>query len=318
MKIVILDGYTANPGDLSWEKLEQFGEIKVYDRTPQEKIVERIQGYDIVLVNKTPITRETIFSSDTLKFIGVLATGYNIVDVKAAREKNIPVANVPGYSTESVAQLTFAFILELTHHVGDHSQGVHNGKWINSKDFCYWDYPLLELNGKTLGIIGYGAIGQKVGEIAKAFGMNLLVCSNHKRAELEDDKTRYTDYDEIFKKSDFITLHCPLFPETKNLIRKENIEKMKDGVFIINTSRGPVINEVDLRQALETGKVGGAAVDVISSEPMKNDNPLYKAPNCFITPHIAWAPYEARIRLIDITKKNIQAFIENKPINVVN
>jgi glycerate dehydrogenase len=310
--IVILDGYTENPGDLSWEGFEKLGELTVYDRTPADKIVERIGEADIVYTNKTPISRETLDACPSIKFIGVLATGYNVVDVLAAKEKGIPVANIPTYGTAAVAQMTFALLLEVCHHVGAHSDSVFAGEWTKSPDFCYWNYPLIELAGKTMGILGYGRIGRAAGDIAKAFGMDVIAYDAFVQAE------ESVSLDELFARSDVISLHCPLFPETEGIINSGSIAKMKDSVIIINTSRGPLIVEQDLADALNSGKVYAAAVDVVSAEPIKADNPLLKAKNCIITPHIAWAPRESRQRLMDIAVENLRSFLDGKPANIVN
>ncbi len=312
IKIVILDGYTENPGDLSWEGFEKLGELTVYDRTPADKIVERIGGADIVYTNKTTISRETLDACPSVRFIGVLATGYNVVDVAAAKEKGIPVANIPTYGTAAVAQMTFALLLEVCHHVGAHSDSVFAGEWANSPDFCYWKYPLIELAGKTMGVVGYGRIGRAAGDIAKAFGMEVIAYDAFVQAE------ESVSLDELFARSDVISLHCPLFPETEGIINSASIAKMKDGVIIINTSRGPLIVEQDLADALNSDKVYAAAVDVVSAEPIKADNPLLKAKNCIITPHIAWAPRESRQRLMDIAVENLRSFLAGNPVNVVN
>lgn len=318
MKIVVLDGYTENPGDLSWDGLKKYGEVAVYDRTPAEEIVKRIGNADAVYTNKAPITKETLAACPELKYIGVLATGYNVVDVTAAKEKGIPVTNIPTYGTESVAQFAIALLLELCHHVGAHSDAVFRGEWTDNIDWCFWNHPLIELAGKTLGVIGYGRIGQKTGRIAQALGMKVLAHDSHRSPALENENCTYVELDELFARSDAISLHCPLFPETEGMINKDSIAKMKDGVLIINNSRGPLIVEQDLYEALESGKVGGAAVDVVSSEPIKADNPLLKAKNMIITPHISWASHESRARLMDIAVDNLRAFIEGKPQNVVN
>lgn len=317
MKIVVLDGYTLNPGDLTWRGLEELGELVVYDRTPENMVAERIGDAEVVFTNKTPITRESIEKTN-IKFIGVLATGFNIVDISAARERGIPVSNVPAYSTDSVAQMVFAHILEICQHVASHSRAVMEGEWENSPDFCFWKHPLIELSGKTIGIIGYGRIGQKTAAIARAFGMKVLATANHPKRELENEGMKYVNLDELLSNSDIISLHCPLTEETKGIINRSTIGKMKDGVIIINTSRGPLIVEEDLAEALNNGKVYAAGVDVVSAEPIRGDNPLLKAKNIFITPHIAWAPIEARIRLMDITVENLKAFLRGKPVNVVN
>lgn len=318
MKIVILDGYTLNPGDLSWSELENIGELTVYDRTDEEEIVARIGDAEYIYTNKTPITKETLEKCPNIKWIGVLATGYNVVDVEAAKRKNIPVCNVPTYGTSAVSQYVFALLLELCHHVGEHSRSVKNGDWTNCKDFCYWNYPLMELKDKTMGIIGLGRIGQDTAKIAQAFGMNVLAFDQYQIEELKSDTLKYVELDELFEKSDIISLHCPLFESTKGIINKANIAKMKDGAMILNTSRGPLIVEEDLREALESGKVSGAASDVVSTEPIKADNVLINAPNMIITPHIAWAPKESRKRLLDIAINNLTEFIKGNIINSVD
>ncbi|HHW67951.1 D-2-hydroxyacid dehydrogenase [Defluviitalea raffinosedens] len=318
MKIVILDGYTENPGDLSWEGFEKLGDLTVYDRTPSDKIIERIGDAEVVYTNKTPITRETLDACPNIKFIGVLATGYNVVDVNAAKEKGIPVSNIPTYGTMAVAQFAIALLLELCHHIGEHSECVKRGDWTNNPDWCFWNYPLVELAGKTMGVIGFGRIGQATAKIAQALGMKILAYDSFKNPALESETCKYAELDELLANSDVISLHCPLFSETEGIINKSTIAKMKDGVMIINTSRGPLIVEEDLRDALNSGKVAGAAVDVVSSEPIKMDNPLLQAKNMIITPHIAWAPKESRQRLMDIAVENLKAYAAGAPINVVN
>lgn len=318
MKIVILDGYTENPGDLSWEGIEKFGDLTVYDRTPEDKVIERISGAEIVFTNKTPVSKAAIESNPKLQFIGVLATGYNIVNVAAAKEAGVVVSNIPTYGTDAVAQYAMALLLEMCHHVGEHSDCVKAGEWTNNKDWCFWNHPLIELAGKTLGVIGFGRIGQRTAEIAMAFGMNILAYDEYQNKALESDRCRYVSLDELLANSDAISLHCPLFPSTEGIINKDTIAKMKDGVMIINTSRGPLIVEADLRDALNSDKVAGAAVDVVSTEPIKMDNPLLQAKNMIITPHIAWAPKESRKRLMDIAVENLQAFVNGSPENVVN
>lgn len=318
MKIVILDGYTENPGDLSWAGLEALGELTVYDRTPADKIVERIGDAEIVFTNKTPISRETIAACESIRFIGVLATGYNIIDVAFARERGIPVCNVPGYSTVSVAQHVFALLLEITSHVGSHSDSVHAGKWTECADFCYWNKPLIELCGKTFGIIGYGSIGKAVARIAAAFGMKVLVCATHVDPSQETESIRYASRDEIFAKSDVISFHCPLFPETQGMVNKDSIASMKDGVILINTARGPIVVDEDVVEAVKSGKIYAYAADVVSAEPIHPDNPLLGVENVILTPHIAWAPKESRQRLMDITVSNLKAFLDGAPVNVVN
>ena len=312
MKIVILDAYAANPGDLSWDALKALGDLTIYDRTAACDVDEHMTGAEIVLTNKTPITANNIEKAKSLRYIGVLATGYNIVDIDAARKKGIPVTNIPAYSTDSVGQLVFALLLEICHHVGHHSTAVHSGRWSSNTDFAFWDYPLIELCGKTIGIIGYGRTGQAVARIARAFGMNVIATGTHR------SYPELVSMDELLKSSDVISLNCPLVPETRNLICKDTISRMKDGVIIINTSRGPVVNENDLSEALKNGKVYAAGIDVASQEPINRDNPLLGLDNCFITPHIAWATYEARVRLINIATDNVCAFINGTPKNVVN
>ncbi len=318
MKIVVLDGYTTNPGDLSWDKLKELGDTVIYDRTPAELTAERIGDAEIVLTNKAPVTRETMDKCGRIKYIGVLATGYNIVDTDAAREKNIIVTNIPTYGTDAVAQFTIALLLEICNHAGDHSHAVKNGEWSSSKDWSFWNHPLIELSGKTMGIIGFGRIGRKTGEIARALGMNVLASARHPEPSTELEGYKYTDLKTLLKESDVISLHCPLTPETWGIINKSSISEMKDGVIILNTSRGPLIVEEDLKDALNSGKVAAAACDVVSSEPISADNPLLKAKNIIITPHIAWAPIEARRRLMDFTLENLTRFLGGKPINIVN
>lgn len=317
MKIVVLDGYTENPGDLSWEPLRELGELTVYDRTPHKEIVSRIGDAQIIITNKTPISREIFEACSSIRYVGVLATGYNVVDVIAAKERKIPVCNIPTYGTTAVAQMVMALLLEVCHHVGAHAAAVKNGDWTKNIDWCFWNYPLIELAGKTIGIIGFGRIGQATAKLAAAFGMKVLAYDGH---ESEEGKKigEYVSLDELLAKSDVISLHCPLFPETEGLINKNTISKMKDGVIIINTSRGPLIVEKDLAKALHDGKVGYAACDVVSTEPIREDNPLLGCYNSILTPHIAWAPKESRQRLMDIAVENVKAFINNMPVNVVN
>lgn len=317
MKIVVLDGYTENPGDLSWGGFEKLGELTVYDRTPYENIAERIGDAEAVIVNKTPIDSRIFNQCPQIRYIGVLATGYNVVDVKTAKEKGIVVCNIPTYGTEAVAQFAIALLLEVCHHVAHHSQAVHEGRWEKNADWCFWDYPLIELAGKTMGIIGFGRIGQATGRIAKALGMNVIAYD----ANTNDTGLAIAEYvslDDLFANSDVISLHCPLFPETEGIINKANIVKMKTGVIILNNSRGQLINEEDLAEMLNSGKVYAAGVDVVSTEPIQGDNPLLTAKNCIITPHISWAPRESRQRLMDIAVNNLAAFINGKPANVVN
>ncbi|MGF0032468.1 D-2-hydroxyacid dehydrogenase [Bariatricus sp. SGI.154] len=318
MKIVVLDGYTLNPGDISWEGMEAFGEVTVYDRTQPEDIVARIGDAEVVYTNKTPLTRETFDACPNIKFVGVLATGYNIVDIEAAKEKGIPVSNIPTYGTAAVSQYAIALLLELCHHIGEHSDCVKKGDWTNNPDWCFWNYPLVELAGKTMGIIGFGRIGQDTGKIAQALGMKVLAFDAYHNPALETETCRYAELDELLAESDVISLHCPLFPSTEGIINKDTIAKMKTGVMIINDSRGPLIVEEDLRDALNSGKVAGAAVDVVSTEPIQMDNPLLQAKNMIITPHIAWAPKESRQRLMDIAVANLKAYVDGEPQNVVN
>ena len=318
MKIVVLDGYTLNPGDLSWVKLFDLGEVVLHDRTPADKIKERSRDADVLITNKTPLTEETINDLPHLKYIGVLATGYNIVDTSAAKRRNIIVTNVPAYSTMSVAQLTFALLLELCHHVQKHSDSVMEGKWAESVDFSNWDFPLIELSGKTLGIIGFGNIGKKVADIATVFGMNIIAASRHETDQSERKNFRWAEINEVLAQADIVSIHCPLLPETKGLINAESLKRMKRSAFLLNTSRGPVVVEPDLADALNNGIIACAAIDVLSIEPPAKDNPLFKAKNCLITPHIAWATKEARGRLMDIAVNNLAAFINGKRVNVVN
>ena len=318
MKIVILDGYTENPGDLSWQGFEALGDVQVYDRTPADQIVARIGDAQAVIVNKVPITAQTMDACPSIRYIGVLATGYNVIDVAAAKQRGIVVTNIPTYGTAAVAQMAFALLLEVCHHVAHHSDAVHEGRWEHNDDWCFWDYPLIELAGKTMGIIGFGRIGQNVGQIAQAFGMKVLAYDTYQNPALVSDTCRYAQLDEIFAASDVISLHCPLFDSTLGIINKDAIAKMKDGVIILNNSRGPLIVEQDLADALNAGKVYAAGLDVVSTEPIKGDNPLLKAKNCLITPHISWAPKESRQRLMDIAVANLKAFAEGAPVNVVN
>ena len=298
--------------------MEAFGEVTVYDRTKAEDVVERIGDAEVVYTNKTPITKETMDACPGMKFIGVLATGYNIVDVAAAKEKGIPVSNIPTYGTAAVSQFAIALLLELCHHIGEHSDAVKAGEWTSNPDWCFWKYPLVELAGKNMGIIGFGRIGQDTGKIAQALGMKVLAYDAFKRPELESDTCKYVDLDTLLAQSDVISLHCPLFPDTEGIINKDTIAKMKDGVMIINDSRGPLIVEQDLRDALDSGKVAGAALDVVSTEPIQMDNPLLGAKNVILTPHIAWAPKESRQRLMDIAVDNLKCYVDGKPQNVVN
>lgn len=319
MKIVILDGFTSNPGDLSWDKMETLGDLTVYEYTPNQTadVVERLKDCEIALTNKTVITAEIMEACPALRYIGVLATGYNVVDMKAAAEHGITVTNVPGYSTQAVAQQAFALLLDICSHAAHHSTEVHNGRWSRGRDFCFWDYPLIELDHKTAGIIGFGQTGKAIGRVAKAFGMRVITNGSH---ETPEGKAigEYVSREQLLKESDVIFLACPLNEQTKDLVCKETIAQMKDGVILINTSRGGTIVEKDLAEALHSGKVYGAGVDVVSTEPARPDNPLLSCENCVITPHIAWATREARGRLIDIASENVKCFLEGKAQNVVH
>lgn len=320
MKIVILDGYTENPGDLSWDELGKLGDLTVYDRTPvddEAEIIRRIGDAEVVFTNKTPISRAVIDACPGMKFISMLATGYNVVDYVYAREKGIPVTNVPSYGTAAVGQFAIAMLLEICHHVAYHSQTVHEGKWEKSIDWCYWDYPLIELDGKTMGIIGFGRIGQQTGRIARALGMKILA---YDKAENDSGRSigTYVDLDKLLSASDVIALHCPLFPDTQGIINRDTISKMKDGVILLNNSRGQLVVEQDLADALNSGKVYAAGLDVVSTEPIRGDNPLLGAKNCFITPHISWAPRESRQRIMDCAVDNVKAYLRDQPIHVVN
>lgn len=317
MKIVVLDGYTENPGDLSWDGLRALGELTVYDRTRPEEAASRIQDAEIIVTNKVPVTRSLLGQCTGIRYVSVLATGYNVVDLKAASERGIPVSNVPAYSTAAVGQFTIGMLLEICCQIGFHDRSVHNGDWAACPDFCYWKTPLIELAGKTMGIIGFGRIGRQTGAIARAMGMQVLATGSRPcdegRAIAE-----YVDLDTVLRQSDVISLHCPLFPETTGIINKDTIAKMKDGVIILNMARGPMIVEEDLAQALNSGKVYAAGMDVVSQEPIRADNPLLTAKNCFITPHIAWASRECRQRIMDITEQNIRSFLEGNVRNRVN
>lgn len=320
MKIVVLDGYTENPGDLSWTELEKLGQLTVYDRTAYKEsplIAQRIGDAEVIVTNKTPISQQTLEQCPSLKLIAVLATGYNVIDCAAARKKGISVVNVPTYGTASVSQYSIALLLEICHHIGHHDQSVHAGNWANNADWCYWDYPLIELEGKTMGIIGFGRIGQAEGRIARALGMRVLAYDLY-----PSDSGRaigaYVDLDTLYRQSDVISLHCNLTPENTRMINKDSIAKMKDGVILINNARGQLIDEQDVADALNSGKLAAAGLDVVYTEPIREDNPLLKAKNCIITPHISWAPKESRQRIMDITAENIRAFLAGRPQNVVN
>ena len=319
MRTVVLDGYTENPGDLSWDWLKAFGEYEVYDRTPYEdaEIIRRIGSAEIVITNKVPISAAVIDACPGMKYIAVTATGYNVVDYEYAKLRGIPVSNVPAYGTAAVAQFAIAMLLEICHHVAHHSQAVHEGRWEHAEDWCFWDYPLIELDGKTLGIIGFGRIGQQTGRIAKALGMKVLA-SGSRPTDSGREIADYVELDELLARADVIALHCPLFPGTKGIINKDNIAKMKDGVIIINNSRGGLVVEQDLADALNSGKVAAAGLDVVSTEPIMGNNPLLTAKNCIITPHISWASKEARERIMVCTEKNVRAYIDGSPVNVIN
>lgn len=318
VKIVVLDGYTLNPGDLSWDGFRLLGEMKLYDRTDKDWILERSEGAEVLLTNKTPLESRTLEQLSALKYIGVLATGVNVVDTEAARKLGIDVTNVPDYGTDSVAQMTIALLLELCQHVRDHQDAVLAGKWADLGDFCFWDHPLIELAGKKIGIIGFGNIGQKVADIASAFGMEILAYSRTRTDQSHRINFRWVELSELFEQSDVVSIHCPLTPETKRMINRETLNRMKKSAFLINTARGLHIMEQDLAKALNEGLIAGAGLDVFSQEPPPPDNPLLKAKNCIITPHIAWATKEARSRLMDIAVKNLEAFLNGHELNVVN
>ena len=318
MNIVILDAFTSNPGDLSWEKFEKLGKVTAYDYTPKDKIIERSADADVLIVNKVVITREIIEQLPKLRYIGLLSTGFNVIDTVAAKDHGITVSNVPTYSTSAVAQLTFALILETYNQVGLHSSAVHSGEWDSCRDFCFWKTPLIELSGKTLGIIGFGKIGNEVAKIADAFGMNILCYVPREKPQPDLRSFRFVSLDELASKSDIVSLHCPLTPETTGMINAEFISKMKKSAIVINTSRGPAVDEKALADAINEGRIFGAGVDVLSTEPPKKDNPLLSCERCFITPHVAWAGYETRVRLLGVVYDNLKAFCDGKPINVVN
>lgn len=319
MKLTVIDGYTMNPGDLSWEQYEKFGELRVFDHYTgdEEEVIRRIGDAEIVIANKSKVTRRVIDACPNIRFIAVQATGYDPIDYVYTREKGIPVSNVPAYGTDSVAQFAIALLLEICGHAGHHDQAVHQGKWAACGDWCFWDYPMIELSGKTMGIIGFGRIGQAVGRITSALGMKVLAY-NRSRSESGAKIAQYVELDELLERADVISLHCPAFPETVGMINRDTIAKMKDGVILINNSRGALIVEQDLAEALNSGKVAAAALDVVSSEPIREDNPLLRAKNCLITPHISWAPKESRQRIMDCTEENIRCFLAGKPQNVVN
>lgn len=314
--IVVLDGYTLNPGDLSWHELEALGDCRIFDRTPPDAVWERAAGAAVVLTNKTILNRDTLAALPALKYIGVLATGYNVVDTVAAKERGIPVTNVPAYGTPAVTQMTFALILELTHHVGHHAGTVREGRWSQSVDFCYWDHPLVELQGLTLGIVGYGHIGQAVAKVARAFGMKVITYSVPEVPSSDD--VRFVGLETLFRTADIVTLHCPLTEENQGLVNARHLNLMKPAAFLINTSRGPLVVEQDLADALNAGRIAGAGLDVLAIEPPRPSNPLLTAKNCLITPHIAWATRAARARLMTVAVENVRAFLDGQPKNVVN
>lgn len=318
MKLVVLDGYTLNPGDLSWDGIKKIGNLEVHDRTPESLILERCKGAEIIFTNKTPLRESVLSQLPELKYIGVLATGYNVVDVDYAKTRGIAVANIPGYGTASVVQMTFALLLELCQHVQSHSDSVRKGDWAASPDFCYWNYPLIELEGKSIGIIGFGSIGQKVADIATAFGMNIIGFSRTRSDQSHRKNFKWAELNDLLKESDVVSVHCPLFPETQGIINKDSLKLMKRTAFFLNTSRGPLMMDQDLADALNQGIIAGAGIDVLSVEPPSEDNPLFKAKNCLITPHIAWATKEARSRLMGIAENNLSSFLNQKPVNIVN
>lgn len=316
MKIVILDAYAANPGDLSWDEFATLGELTVYDRTAQEDAAARIGDAEVVFINKVRLTDEIFAACPNLKLVSILATGYNIVDLAAAKRRGITVCNVPGYSTRAVVQMTFALLLEICQQVGLHSGAVHTGRWQTCPDFCFWDRPLIELDGKTMGIVGYGAIGSAVGTVAQALGMKLLVTARHEKPVPEG--ARFVSLPELLAQSDVVSLHCPQTAENARMIDAGALAQMKDGAILLNTARGGLLDEQAVADALRSGKLLAAGMDVVSAEPIRADNPLLTAPNCFLTPHIAWAPLETRRRLQAISAENLRAFLAGKPQNVVN
>lgn len=317
MKIVVLDGQGVNPGDISWNRIEELGELTVYPRTAPEEVLQHVGDAEIALTNKTVFDANIIAQLKNTKYIGVLATGYNVVDTKAARERGIVVTNIPAYSTDSVAQMVFAHLLNVSNHVDHYAEETRNGVWSRCPDFCYWNTPLFELAGKTIGIVGLGHIGMKVAQIAQAFGMNVLAYTSKSPDQLPE-WIRKTTLDGLFGASDVVSLHCPLTDTTRELMNSASIEKMRDGAILINTGRGPLVNEADVADALASGKLGAYCADVLSSEPPSASNPLIGVPNAFITPHVAWATLEARLRLMDIAVCNIKSFLAGSPTNVVN
>lgn len=318
MKIVLLDGYTTNPGDISWEELKSLGDVTIYDHTEDDMVEERIGDADVVLVNKIRFKRDRIKRLEKVKYIGVLATGYDIIDLEAASQAGIRVSNIPAYSTESVAQMTIALMLELSNHMAVHDKAVKNGEWQKCRDFCFWKKPIIELAGKNLGIIGHGKIGQRVCEMARAFSMNIIVWDRTGNKVSNDEKLRYADFETLMRESDVVSLHCPLFDETKNIINEKSLSLMKKDAVLVNTSRGGLVDEEALYHALENERIAGAAIDVLPLEPPKEGSILFKAKNIIITPHIAWASKESRERLLSIACENIRTFEKGEPINVVN
>lgn len=316
MKIVVLDGYGLNPGDLSWKGMEALGELTVYDRTSPSELMERSEGAEALITNKTLITAENMEALPELKYIGVLATGYNVVDIEAAKARGIVVTNIPAYSTSSVTQMVFAHILNITQRVGHYAEENSKGRWTNNADFCYWDTDLVELDGKKMGIVGFGNIGQATARIAQAFGMEVLLYTSREQSALPQGM-RKVALDELFAESDVISLHCPLTPDTKEMVNAERLKLMKPGAILVNTGRGPLVNEQDLADALNEGRIAAAGLDVLSIEPANADNPLLGAKNCFITPHIAWATKEARTRLMQIAVQNLKSYQEGYIINNV-
>lgn len=318
MKIVVLDGHTLNPGDLSWDGMKALGETVIHDHTSVEDIIKRSVETDILFTNKTPLSKETLASLPRLKYIGVLATGYNVVDIECAKARGIAVCNIPTYGTASVAQAVFALLLELCHHVQAHNDAVKNGEWSQSKHFCFWNFPLVELSGKSIGIVGFGRIGQRVADIAQAFGMSVLAFDSHKSDQSTRKNFRWAELDELLKESDVVSLHCPLSQNNTGMINRRTLALMKKSAFLVNTSRGPLIQDAELAEALNTQVIAGAALDVLSVEPPPMSNPLISAKNCIITPHISWATLEARSRLMNVALENLKAWLAGTPANVVN
>lgn len=318
MKIVVLDGHTLNPGDLSWDGFKEIANLKVYDRTSNDEIIDRIGDFEIVITNKTPITADVLSQCSNIKYIGVLATGYNVVDIESCKKREIVVTNIPNYGTRSVSQFAFALLLEICHNVGLHSDSVKKGEWSTSSDFCFWHTPLIELENKNIGIIGFGKIGKATAEIAQAFGMKVLAYDPLIAPHIVSDTFKYVELNQLYNDSDVISLHCPLLDSTKNIINKVSISKMKEGVIIINTSRGQLVDERDLKDALESGKVYAAGLDVLREEPPTENSELLKMNNCIVTPHIAWASKEARSRIMKTAIDNLKGYLEGKIINCVS